>query len=104
MYLLRGDGLRRLREDLEAGGRGESRTFTVRHWEVLVQIPIPATRITFYDLGPSALHEVIDVTRAQARRYPAYSGIAVHYYKSYRRLLEVGDPGQAHDTQGDGGR
>ena len=64
MYLLRGDGLRRLREDLESGGRGESRTFTVRHWEVLVQIPIPATRITFYDLGPSALHEVIDVTGA----------------------------------------
>ena len=104
MYLLRGDGLRRLREDLKANGRIDSRTTTVRHWEVLVQIPVPASRITFYDLGPSELHEVIDITRASARRYPAFSGIAVHYYKSYRRLLEVGDPGPTHNPQGDGGR
>ena len=103
MYLLRGDGVRRLRQDLESREKGDSGASTVvRHWEVGVQIPVPASRITFYDLGPSALQDVIDVTRIVAGRYPAFGGIAVHYYKSYRRLLEVGDPDPADNTEDDG--
>jgi hypothetical protein len=103
-YLVRGDGVRRLRESLASRGTSNSETSPIRHWEVGVQIPVAASQITFYDLGPSALHKVIDETRAWARRYPAYGGMAVHYYESYRRLLEVGDPDAVPDSPVGSGR
>ena len=87
MHLLRGDGLQDLRENLAYLDRGAEAQ--VRHWEIVVHVPVPASGITFHDLGPRALHDVVDTTRAAAGRHPAFGGIAIHYYTSYRRLLDA---------------
>ncbi len=88
MNLVSGDALQQLATTADAGSASSQ---TMRHWEVLVHVPVPASRVTFHDLGPSALHAVMDRTRAAARRYGAFGGIAIHEYRTYRRLLEVGD-------------
>ena len=93
MHLLQGAGVQRLREEVVA--RTDTSESNLRHWEILVRVPVPATGITFYDLGAKALRDVIDATRSAARRYPAFGGIAIHYYTSYRRLLKVEKPDTA---------
>ena len=81
LHLLSRPALEQRRATL-ATGQGDRE---VRHWEIRVHVPVPASTITFHDLGADALHEVVAATRASARRHPAFGGIALHYYTAYRR-------------------
>ena len=59
-----------------------------RHWSAYA-IEVPASRQTFYDLGFEALLDTMRETSAQLDGHPAFAGLALHYDRPLRRLLDA---------------
>ena len=62
----------------------------IRHWAAY-SVEVPASRQTFHDLGFRRLEEVMQETERRLIGHPAYAGLALHYERSLRRLLDL-DP------------
>jgi hypothetical protein len=55
-------------------------------WPVSARVEVPARKITFADLGPELLDDVMRATAEEFRRYESFVGFAVHHAQSYRAL------------------
>ncbi len=83
LWAVRGDSL------AELGDRLQNVDITeIRHWPAHA-VEVPASRQTFYDLGFEALLDTMRETAAQLEGHPAFAGIALHYDRPLRRLLDA---------------
>ncbi len=85
LWAVRGDALDELGRQLHGVD-----TDKTRHWPAH-GVQVPATRQTFYDLGFDALLDTMQATAAQLAGHPAFAGLALHYDRPLRRLLEGED-------------
>jgi len=83
LWAVRGDALDELRDRLEDIDIADT-----RHWSAYA-VGVPASRQTFYDLGFEALLEAMRETSAQLEGHPAFAGLALHYDRPLRRLLDA---------------
>lgn len=70
---------------VEAGGRWEGRG-EVLWWKVENRVTVPASKLTFAELGSSRLAEVIREVQTELGSEPAFAGVAVHHLGSLMRL------------------
>jgi len=83
LWAVRGDSLDELRDRLQDVDIAKT-----RHWPAHA-VEVPASRQTFYDLGFQALLEVMRETSTQLDGHPAFAGLALHYDRPLRRLLDA---------------
>lgn len=83
LWAVRGDALDELGERLHNIDIADT-----RHWSAYA-IEVPASRQTFYDLGFEALLDTMRETSAQLDGHPAFAGLALHYDRPLRRLLDA---------------
>jgi hypothetical protein len=57
-------------------------------WKIDRRIHVPADKITFDRLGTSRLTAVMRETAEAFAGAPAFAGFAIHYFRSYREMLE----------------
>ena len=55
-------------------------------WPVSARVEVPARKITFADLGPELLEDVMRSTAEEFRHYESFVGFAIHHAESYRAL------------------
>lgn len=83
LWVVRGNSLDELDDRLQAIDIAAA-----RHWPAHA-VEVPASRQTFYDLGFQALIEVMRETSIQLDGHPAFAGLALHYDRPLRRLLDA---------------
>ena len=83
LWAVRGDALDELGDRLQDIDLAQT-----RHWPAHA-VEVPASRQTFYDLGFKALLETMRQTVAQLDGHPAFAGLALHYDRPLRRLLDA---------------
>lgn len=59
---------------------------TVLSWPVTGRVPIPASKLTFAELGGGALAAVLRQVGHELRGRPSFAGFALHHYESLRAL------------------
>jgi len=57
-------------------------------WKIDRRIYVPADKITFDRLGTARLAAVMQETAEAFADHPAFAGFAIHYFRSYREMLE----------------
>ncbi len=83
LWAVRGDAIRRLEDRMQTIDASDA-----RHWSAHA-VEVPASRQTFYDLGFDALLNAMRETAAQLDGHPAFAGLALHYDRPLRRLLDA---------------
>jgi hypothetical protein len=57
------------------------------YWPVRKTTSVPANRLSFANLGPDILSEMMNEAIQEMATYPSFVGFALHHYESYRKLL-----------------
>ncbi len=72
---------------IESLERSQVELDAIRHWRVTRHTRVPASRLTFANLGADRLHEVMRESEIEMRRQPSFAGFAIHYYRPYAQML-----------------
>lgn len=64
------------------------RSGTVYRWPVYRRTEVPATKLTFAELGSEALDEVMDDTAREFADMRSFAGFALHHAGSYQKLRQ----------------
>ncbi len=59
-----------------------------RFWPAVRQYRVEGTTLSFASLGSVRLSTAIRQSEVELSTYPAFSGFAIHHYRSYRKLLQ----------------
>jgi len=55
-------------------------------WPLSSRVEVPAAKVTFANLGPELLDDVMRATAEEFRQYESFVGFAIHHAQSYRAL------------------
>jgi hypothetical protein len=57
------------------------------YWPVRKTTPVPASKLSFANLGADPLFDMMNEARREMETYPSFVGFALHHYESFRKLL-----------------